>query len=183
MFRKPAHSAAHGRYPQAIPRRGSMRRLAPRSGSPQAVCLRSYGCLLRSHPPHRSVPASRSLRGLRKPRSGSCSAEGGEEREEHPSMHVNQRFCTFVREDVDNLPALRAKRRPVFQSVSCREERPEATMWKTPACAPRIMNTRDGVLPSTTGGFRRRPAFMSRVLGETNRRSRTSLLRLSRSFC
>lgn len=43
-------------------------------------------------------------------------------------MHVNQRFCTFVREYVDNLPVLRAKRRPVFQSVSCREERAEGPM-------------------------------------------------------
>ena len=48
-----------------------------------------------------------------------------------PSTHVNQRFCTFVREDVDNLPALCAFRCPVFQSVSCREERPEVPMWKT----------------------------------------------------
>ena len=57
-------------------------------------------------------------------------------REERPRTHRHQRFCTFQRELVDNLPALRAKRCPVFQSVSCREERPEAPTWKTPACAP-----------------------------------------------
>lgn len=68
-------------------------RLAPRSGSPQAVCLRSYGCLLRSHPPHRSKPATvaalppRSFRGLRKPRSGSCSA-GDEKNEKNVPVSI-----------------------------------------------------------------------------------------------
>ena len=53
--RTPPHTGATHRQARG---RGSMRRLAPSSGSPQAVCLRSYGCLLRSHPPHRSKSAA-----------------------------------------------------------------------------------------------------------------------------
>ena len=91
------------------------------AGACCAVTLRTAPCPLRSL----ALP-TRSLRGLRKPRSGSCSA--GEEMNERnkPSTHVSQRLCTFVRECVDNFSALRAKRRPVFQSVSCREERAES---------------------------------------------------------
>ena len=59
----PYHSCSAsqpGRRARSRPHRTTRRRqvrLAPRFGSPQAVCLRSCGCLLRSHPPHRSVPA------------------------------------------------------------------------------------------------------------------------------
>lgn len=81
-----------------------------------------------------SVPLSPSA--PLRARSGSCSAGGEMNEKNKPSMHVNQRFCTFVREYVDNLPAPRAFRCPAFQSGSCREERPEAPMWKAPACRP-----------------------------------------------
>ncbi len=58
------------------------------SGSPQAVCLRSYGCLLSSHPPHRSKPATGcARRGLS---AGSARDEKNEKNK--PSMHVNQLF-------------------------------------------------------------------------------------------
>ena len=87
----------------------------PAAQSPSAPLQARYGL----RPP-------RSFRGLRKPRSGSCSAGDEKNEKDKPSMHVNQLFCTFVRECVDNFSALRAKRRPVFQSVSCREERAES---------------------------------------------------------
>ena len=57
--------------------RGSMRRFAPRSGSPQAVCLRSAPSPLRS----RSL-APWSFRGLRKPPIG-VLLRGGGENEKH----------------------------------------------------------------------------------------------------
>lgn len=70
------------------------------AGACCAVTLRTAPCPLRSL----TLPA-RSLRGLRKPRSGSCSAGDEKNEKNEPSMHVSQRFCTFVREYVDNLPA------------------------------------------------------------------------------
>ena len=131
--RRVPHSVSQPTPPQgtSAPATNPRRHGLSNSVAPGACCA----VTLRTAPsPLRASPSAVFPR-LRKSRSGSCSAGDEKNEKSNPSMHVNQRFCTFVREYVDNLPALRAKRRPVFQSVSCREERPEAAMWKTPACA------------------------------------------------
>lgn len=59
--RRSCSASQPGRRAGSRPHRTARRRparLAPRSGSPRAVCLRSCGCLLRSHPPHRSKSAA-----------------------------------------------------------------------------------------------------------------------------
>ena len=63
---------------------------------------------------------------------------------------------------------------PCSKAFHAEKPAPIIVCGKLPYAA-RIMGARDGVLPSTTGGFRRRPASMPRAPGESNRRSRTSL--------
>ena len=77
--RRSCSASRPGRRARSRPHRTARRRpvrLAPSSGSPQAVCLRTAPSPLRSL----ALPP-RSFRGLRKPPPGSCSA-GGDEREE-----------------------------------------------------------------------------------------------------
>ena len=157
---------------------------APRAGLPPQLRVPAFRC----HPPHRSKPATvaalppRSFRGLRKPPPGSCSA-GDEmnEKNKHPCTSASD----FAHSSDNMLITSRRFARsvaPCFKAFHAEKNAWKRRCGKLPH-ARRIMNARDGALPSTTGGFRRRPAFMPRVLGETNRRSRTSLFGLSRSFC
>lgn len=131
--RRSCSASRPGRRARSRPHRTARRRpvrLAPRSGSPaggSASAATGASVPLSPSAPLQArygLRPPRSFRGLRKPPPGSCSAGGEKNERNEPSMHVNQRFCTFVREYADNLPAPRAKRRPAFQSVSCREEHP-----------------------------------------------------------
>ena len=119
------HAPASRRVPRSV-----SQPTPPQGKSEPAADPRRHGLSNSAAPAARERSASAAtgcaLRGLSAGSAspfGSCSA--GDEKNK-PSVHVNQLFCTFVRELVDNLPAPRAKRRPVFQSVSCREERAES---------------------------------------------------------
>ena len=147
------------------------------TGACCAVTLRTAPCPLRSL----ALPA-RSLRGLRKPRSGSCSA--GDEKNEkdiHPCTSTSDYAHSFEKMLITSRRFARSVA-PCSKASHAEKNARIGNCGKLPGCAPYDEHTgRRAALYHWR--FSAPPRFHVEGSGEANRCSRTFLFELSRSFC